>query len=361
MTDKFTDIIKNKKTIYITVKNADYIRTLQFGRLLKEYASAWFVVSSEKSNPLTRACDVKKKLKDVDLTSYDVVIVGFLPQLIWKYIKRKLKFKSNNRAESSSNDNPAPSLNNKPVLVADFFLSLYDTIVLDRKYIGTSNPIAKCLRHMDRRVLKTADLVLTDTRADADFFAKEFSVTSQMVPLYLEADRSIYKPNIGNDDYFARKEREYLKDEKSFSVLYFGTGLPLQGIDIVIKAYLLLAEKYRDYDMHLTFIGGCDESLKTKAEGFSFIEMISWLPQDKLSERISSADLCLAGHFSDDEGKANRTIPGKAFIYEAMNKKMILGDSIANHEVFKEDEYHHFVKRGDERALAAAIEEFLDN
>ena len=38
-----------------------------------------------------------------------------------------------------------------------------------------------------------------------------------------------------------------------------------------------------------------------------------------------------------------------------MNKKMILGDTTANHEIFVEDNRHFFVKRGDPQKLADAI------
>ena len=48
--------------------------------------------------------------------------------------------------------------------------------------------------------------------------------------------------------------------------------------------------------------------------------MFDWLPQEKLAEYIDMADLCLAGHFNAAVEKASRTIPGKAYIYQAMGK-----------------------------------------
>ena len=65
--------------------------------------------------------------------------------------------------------------------------------------------------------------------------------------------------------------------------------------------------------------------------------------------------MCLAGHFSADIDKAWRTIPGKAYIYEMMGKKMILGDGAANHELFESDEKHSFVERGSSMALANEV------
>ena len=52
-----------------------------------------------------------------------------------------------------------------------------------------------------------------------------------------------------------------------------------------------------------------------------------WLMQEDLASHIAFCDLCIAGHFDARIKKAARTIPGKAYIYRAMNKPMILGDT----------------------------------
>ena len=53
--------------------------------------------------------------------------------------------------------------------------------------------------------------------------------------------------------------------------------------------------------------------------------------------------------------KAKRTIPGKAYIYQAMGKKMILGDSPANRELFGENEKLLFVTMGCSQELQKKI------
>ena len=89
------------------------------------------------------------------------------------------------------------------------------------------------------------------------------------------------------------------------------------------------------------------------------IEYIRWLTQEQLAEYIARADLCLAGHFNADIEKASRTIPGKAYIYHAMQKPMILGDNPANHELFDSDSDTIFVKMGSAEALSEAISDFF--
>ena len=85
------------------------------------------------------------------------------------------------------------------------------------------------------------------------------------------------------------------------------------------------------------------------------IAYIDWLPQEQLAQYIGQADLCLAGHFHAEIAKAKRTIPGKAYIYKAMKKPMILGDNPANRELFHQNADTVFVEMGSAKALADAI------
>ena len=77
----------------------------------------------------------------------------------------------------------------------------------------------------------------------------------------------------------------------------------------------------------------------------------------------SSLDLIvppLRNFTSKTANKANRTIPGKAYIYELMGRPMILGDNPATHELFEEDGKHFFVEMSNPQALADKIAEVAD-
>lgn len=85
------------------------------------------------------------------------------------------------------------------------------------------------------------------------------------------------------------------------------------------------------------------------------------MPQEKLAEKIASADLCLAGHFEKSIMKAHRTIPGKAYIYSAMKKPMILGDNEATRELYDESENGiYFTDMGNSQKLAHLIMKIKD-
>ena len=357
----FLEMIKDRKVAYITVKNADYIRTLQFGRLLKQYASENIVVSSEKGNPLTRSLDIRKKIRDIDLNYYDVVIAGFLPQLIWKDIRKRISASSSDRS-------------NKTVLVADMFLSLYDTVVLDRRLVSPKGHVASLCRKLDKLVVNDASLIITDTKADAEYFINEFGEgKAAFETLYLEADPVFASKDDGIKEYvcedsdiesygFKDSDSEGDSSESSFisdvahanKILYFGTGLPLQGTGYVVDAMKILSE---EYGYKCVYIGGdrylTSKQKKTLRSGY--ITYYKYLPQAELYKQIARSDMCLAGHFAPDIDKSDRTIPGKAFIYELYSKKMILGDTRANHEIFSPDERHIFVKRGSAKAIVEAV------
>lgn len=148
-----------------------------------------------------------------------------------------------------------------------------------------------------------------------------------------------------------------LKEKDKFVVLWFGTVLPLQGIDVIIKAAKIL-----EYNKNIKFyIIGNTKKLNVKEEEHENIEFLGWLQDNIIARYIKSADICLAGHFALENPRANREIPGKAFTYKAMEKKMILGESEANREIFKEDNKKIFyVERGNYKKLADLIEKIYD-
>lgn len=318
--EKITSIndIKNKRILYIATKNSDYLRLTQEIRILRENGNeVTEIVSSSKSYP-KRVLYVFRKLLGVKMRDYDMSLVSFAPQLVMPVFGRKLR--------------------KKPVMT-DFFISMYDTLCCDRKRFRPDSLIGRILHRIDRKTLAMSDKAICDTKTHGKYFCEEFGFPrSKMTTLYLEADSNIYYP----------RERT---DNKDFTVLYFGSVLPLQGVSVILKAIELLE---KEQGIRFIFVGPLGKDNVRKGE--SITEYIDWLPQEKLAEKIAQADLCLAGHFNDSVMKAKRTIPGKAYIYRAMNKPMILGDNKATHELYSEDqEGIYFVKMGDPHALAELI------
>lgn len=310
---------KEKHVLFITTKNLDYIRNTQEIELIRQYAGELDIIGSPSASYFKRVLHVYFSLLMKSMKDIDYIFIGFSPQLVLPFFFWKLR---------------------KNVTI-DFFISMYDTFVMDRRRFKQGSLGAILCKMLDKRTFTLTDEVVCDTVAHGRYFEEELAAKAEDIHvLYLQADKSIYYPR-------AQKKSA----DEMFEVMYFGSVLPLQGVEVILEALTYFKDKK---DIHFTIIGPIGkEYQKTIQDNVTYVQ---WASQKELAEHIAKADLCLAGHFNDAIGKAKRTIPGKAYIYEAMEKTMILGDSPANHELFQEDEKHYFVEMGNPVKLAEKIE-----
>ena len=87
--------LKNKKILFITTKNLDYLRNTQEIRQLKGKTDFLSVIGSKDKSYPKRLLKVYWKLLWTSCKKYDVVFVGFAPQLVvpffkWKFGKNRL-------------------------------------------------------------------------------------------------------------------------------------------------------------------------------------------------------------------------------------------------------------------------------
>lgn len=287
--------IAHQNVLFVTTKNLEYIRNSQEINFLKKYASTVTIIGSVSSSYPKRLLYVWHKLLFSSLKKYSIIFIGFAPQLciplfFWKFRKH--------------------------FIIEDFFISFFDTLIYDRQLFSSQSFPAHLLHWLDNFTLSFADLIICDTKTHGHYFASEFNHAKAPVKtLYLEADTSIYYPMPS-------------EPHSTFRVLYFGSILPLQGVSIILDAI-----KQLDTISNIEFyiIGPIPSSISKPLA--SNIHYINWLSQEQLAKEIASSDLCLAGHFHPSIQKAYRTIPGKAYIYEAMGKPMILGDNPATREL----------------------------
>lgn len=315
------DLINNKNILFISTKNLDYIRNVQEIELIKHMSSSYTIIGSNSKSYIKRLIKIFFKIISTSCKKYDVIFIGFAPQLILPLFYWKFK---------------------KKYIIIDFFISLYDTFVFDRKKICKDSNLAKFIKFVDRKTICCANHVVVDTNEHGKYFIEEFSVSRKCIEtIYLQADKNIFYPRNHSSNV----------TNKKFTVLYFGSILPLQGVDIILKAIEILNDRH---DINFIIIGPLGD--KYKIINNCHTTYYHWVSQDNLAELISESDLCLAGHFNKSIPKANRTIPGKAYIYKSMEKPMILGENPANRELFSDDERtNFFVEMGDPKALANKI------
>mgnify|MGYP001613254739 CR=1 FL=1 len=229
-------------------------------------------------------------------------------------------------------------------LAVDFFISLYDTLCLDRRVFRPGGPIGFFLKGYDRWCLNHADVLLTDTEEHADFLAETFGIArKRFTAIPVSANPELFKP-------MPRR-----RTDGKIRVVFHATFLPLHGAKLVYEAARLLGTEGH---IEIEIIGTGPESaaLDRRLEEWKLdnVRRIPWVEYQKLGAALAEADICLGGHFSDNP-KAHRVIPGKVYQVLACARPVILGDTPANRRAFTHLQNAFFCETGSADDLARAI------
>lgn len=237
----------------------------------------------------------------------DVVMVGYLGQLDVLVLC------------------PFARLRGVPI-VWDQFLSLYDTVVGDRRKLSPRHPLARALYAWEWLACRAADRVLMDTRAHARYVVETFGVPpSRVDAVWVGAETAVFPPA-------AEGAEGSVQGGAALSVLFYGQLIPLHGVETIIRAARLV----RDLPIRFVLIGsGQEEPLVRRLldeTPLPALEWHPWLEYERLIEALQRADVCL-GIFGPS-GKAARVIPNKVFQIIAARRPLITRDSPAIRELF---------------------------
>ena len=230
-------------------------------------------------------------------------------------------------------------------LVFDAFISLSDTLVSDRGKVSWIHPYAWFLYLVDFFSCHMADEVLIDTKAHREFFLDRFKLRpSRVKTVYLEARTDLFSP------------QKTEKNPNRFDVLFYGTYIPLQGIEHIIGAAAILQPMHPHIQFTLIGSGQTYKQMRSLAEkkGVHNVSFQERVPFDELPNRIRSAHLNL-GIFGTSK-KASRVIPHKVYDALACGMHVLTADTPAIHERFTDNELMHLCKAGSAADLAKAIE-----
>jgi glycosyltransferase involved in cell wall biosynthesis len=230
------------------------------------------------------------------------------------------------------------------------FISAYETLVEDRQHYSKNSLPARLAFWLDRISCKNSSHILLDTKANIDYFSQTFGIPgSRFSKIFIGSDERLFSPRL------------YDRVGNKSIVLFHGSYLPLQGIDVIIEAAHLL-EGRGDILFRMVGRGLGYERIFSIAQtlGLQNIEFLDSVPVDQLPNLIAKADICLGGHFGIS-AKANRVIAGKTFQDIAMGKATIVGDTSANHELLTHRLDAWFTPTGNAQALAEAIQVLSDD
>lgn len=214
---------------------------------------------------------------------------------------------------------------NAPLLVVDCFISIYDTVVRDRKLLSEANPLAKLIRHLERKAIARADLVLVDTTANARYLIGLYpqeqvdSCKAKIKALNLCINESLF---LREKHVSSNEKAENSASEDILNVLFVGSFVPLQGVGLIIEAAALLDS---DKGIKITLLGegqtadSVQQLIDEKSLEIDWQR--GWHSIEDIAEAISQADICL-GVFGEG-AKANRVLPYKVYMAMASGKAVI--------------------------------------
>ncbi|MBN1884609.1 MAG: glycosyltransferase [Candidatus Krumholzibacteriota bacterium] len=226
-------------------------------------------------------------------------------------------------------------------LVFDPLVSRWETRVLDRGDATAGSMQAGHNRNIDRLSFQLSDLVLADTDAHGNFFAREYGLPDGRVrTLYLGFDDRLFPPAPPPEA------------NGTLRVLFYGSYLPLHGVPTIVEAAAAVANE----DIRVTLVGGGqthDETKRLAERLRAPIRFLDAVPDTALAGLIARADVVL-GVFGTTP-KASLVVPNKVYQALGVGRAVVTASNPAVGEIFRDGEHLLAVSAGDARALAGAL------
>ena len=207
-------------------------------------------------------------------------------------------------------------------------VSVSDTLVGDRGRFRAGGVADRALRAVDRHALRAADLVVSDTAANADLFRRLGA--GRVEVCFVGAEERVFKPGWSGGD----------------AALFVGKLIPLHGVETILAAARLAP----DLLFRIVGSGQLDHLLADRPPN---VEHVPWVEYDRLPAELYRAS-CALGIFGTS-AKAARVIPNKVFQALACGTPVVTADTPAAQELLRDGESALLVPAGNPEALVEAI------
>lgn len=227
----------------------------------------------------------------------------------------------------------------------DVFISVYDTVIDDRRLFGVRHPVAYILWGFEWLALRAANGVFMDTKAHA----------KRLETLFHLRDGECGAVWVGAEiEKFPVAQRAVPRTQKSLQILFYGQFIPLHGIEYIVEAARLLSHEEIDW----VLIGKGQETSRIRAildsQPLPRVRWHEWAEYQDLTGWIQRADVCL-GIFGTSRKAAN-VIPNKIFQIIAAQKPLITQNSPAILELLRHcPPCVSLIPAGNAQALADAV------
>jgi glycosyltransferase involved in cell wall biosynthesis len=212
-------------------------------------------------------------------------------------------------------------------------VSLVDTLVGDRARFRPGSLPARLLAAIDRRALRSADLVVADTRANADYLAGLAGLPADRLAVcFVGAEERVFGPGWAPDE--------------PFTAVFVGKLIPLHGVATILEAARIAPE----LRLRVVGSGQLDGLLEARPPNVAWTR---WIEYEQLPGALHRAG-CALGIFGLSD-KAKRVIPNKAFQALACGVPLVTADTPTARELLADGESALLVPPGDPTALADAL------
>lgn len=198
----------------------------------------------------------------------------------------------------------------RPACIADAYISIWDALCNDRLKHTRHSLVGALIRRIEGRAFRCARLVLVDTVANARLLSEVFEVHPDRVraiPLAVDATKFL-------------DLRDRCSAGSFVNVLFFGTMIPLHGVEKIVRAAELLADR-GDIRFRLVGDGQIADDIAKSIKRSNISWERSWCTQEQLAEEVGKSHICL-GVFGG-LGKAARVLPFKVYYAMAAGRPVI--------------------------------------
>lgn len=239
-------------------------------------------------------------------------------------------------------------------VVFDPLASRFETKIVDWGWRPTGSLAAWWNRMIDAAAFRLSDIVLADTAAHRDYYAGFYGLPlAKFAVVPVGFDDRVFSRGLAAAGRAARAANP---GGSPFNAVFFGSFLPLHGVEFIVEAARRVWE--RDKNIKFLLIGGGrtlpDVRARAAELGLGNVDFSERLDPSALAQTVASnADVCL-GIFGRTE-KAARVVPHKVFQSLALGKAVITARTPAVREFFEHGRDIFLCENTRPESLAEAI------
>jgi len=237
---------------------------------------------------------------------------------------------------------PIAFLATRKPIVFDLFASIHDSMVDDRAQATKYSLKSLYYWLLDWISVTLADMVIIDTNANLLYVSKKYHINKKKMV------------SIPVGSIFSEIENIYTnKKNTKTRVIFYGSYIPLQGIEYIIMAAKIL-QKNENIEFVLVGDGQEKNNIISQINKLDIknVELKPRVTSLELLNEIRNSDIAL-GVFGKGK-KTQRVIPNKVYDYVALGVPTITADTPAIREIFDEQDLF-LVPPGDPEKIVEAI------